>query len=116
MLHFAQPLERSPPKGVRHESTIPLATADAAPAATTSFNSAGGWADGNAPSAGNDYVVALGDSAGLFLPTAAATFAGDSLTIGSETAAGFLSSDTFATWKLSSLNLRKGVWRIPTTG
>ena len=97
-------------------ATVTLATADAAPAATTSFNSAGGWADGNAPSAGNDYVVALGDSAGLFLPTAAATFAGDSLTIGSETAAGFLSSDTFATWKLSSLNLRKGVWRIPTTG
>ena len=43
-------------------ATIPLATADAAPAATTSFNSAGGWADGNAPSAGNDYVVALGDA------------------------------------------------------
>ena len=99
--------------------TVMLSTADATAAATTSFNAAGGWSDGNAPSAGNDYVVALGDSAGLFFPTAAATFAGDSLAIGdgaeAYAAAGFLSSgSTLYTWTVANLILNKGKWVFPT--
>ncbi len=94
-------------------ATVTLATADAASAATTSFNSAGGWADGNAPAAGNDYVVALGDSAGLFLPTAAATFAGDSLAIGDGTTAGRLNaSGANRTLTFGNLVLAKGLLNL----
>ena len=94
-------------------ATVTLATADAASAATTSFNSAGGWADGNAPSAGNDYLVALGDSAGLFLPTAAATFAGDSLAIGDGTTAGRLNaSGANRTLTFGNLVLAKGLLNL----
>ena len=101
--------------------TVMLSTADATAAATTSFNAAGGWSDGNAPSAGNDYVVALGDSAGLFFPTAAATFAGDSLAIGdgaeAYAAAGFLSSGSAKyAWTISDLRLNKGVWDMMASG
>lgn len=93
-----------------------LTTADSEASATTSFNSANGWANGAAPSAGNSYTVALGEDSGMFLPTVAATFAGDSLQIGTDDVAGFLSSSTFASWTIPSLILKKGLWRIPTTG
>ena len=94
-------------------ATVTLATADAASAETTSFNSAGGWADGNAPAAGNDYVVALGDSAGLFLPTATATFAGDSLAIGDGTTAGRLNaSGANRTLTFGNLVLAKGLLNL----
>ncbi|MGV3533006.1 MAG: PEP-CTERM sorting domain-containing protein [Chthoniobacteraceae bacterium] len=67
--------------GISQAAVINLNTGDSL--GGSSFNTAGGWSNGQAPSAGNDYVNNL---TGAFLRTPANgdshTFAGDSLTIG----------------------------------
>lgn len=65
---------------VSHAATVNLNANDGV--GTTSFNAAGHWSDGLAPSAGKDY-----NTAGFFMRTPAGsttnyTFAGDSLTLG----------------------------------
>lgn len=69
--------------GSVQEAPISLAAGDAAD--ETSFNTAGHWSDMSAPGSGKDYLVCLGDEAGLRTPdveASPAAFAGDSLAIG----------------------------------
>jgi hypothetical protein len=100
-------------------ATVTLVTPDTASGATTSFNGAGGWSSGVAPAAGNDYVVALGDATGqgMWLPSASATFAGDSLAIGDGTTAGRVdrggAADITAT--VANMLWRKGRITIAST-
>ena len=86
--------------------TITLTAADSTGA--SSFIDGARWSNGEVPSPGNDYVVALGTASGQNIktpaynvnnPTKAATnvvFAGKSLTLGSGTAAGRLNIKTVA--------------------
>ncbi len=97
-------------------ATVTLQTGDTAAAATTSFNGTGGWSDGTAPAAGNDYLVNLGDGEGqgIWMPSVTATFAGDSLTLGDATTPGRLDYSTQYIWTFGNLNLVNGkiVFRV----
>lgn len=91
--------------------TITLQTADEKSDKVTSFNGVGGWSDGNAPAAGNDYLVNLGAEEGdsLFAPSVTANFAGDSLTIGDATNPGRMEmGSTVVKWTIPVLNLVNG--------
>lgn len=92
--------------------TVKLTTADSAVAAETSFNSAGNWDNGEAPSDANDYVVDLGLEGGLIAPSGEASFAGASLQIGGENGPGRMDILSSKTYTMTNLYLVNGVLNV----
>lgn len=97
---------------VLRADTVGLGAADSAVAAETSFNSAGSWSNGEAPSDAHDYVVDLGLEGGLIAPSSDASFAGASLHIGSENGSGRLDILASKTYTMTNLFLVDGILNV----
>ncbi len=82
-----------------------LKTGDAS--ALTSFNATGNWSNGAAPSSANNYVVSISSLRSPTGPTAA-TFAGNSLTLGAGAALGIKTTGSGTTTTIPTLILNGG--------